>query len=83
MVTAPLLLTFPLTVLAAVVLVRRGPSGLVAAGIVGGLVAFGVLVAVGLLTVDAGAVVLTTTLLVTLGLVAAVAGWGVLRRAPV
>ncbi len=82
-VTAPLLVTFPLTVLVAVVLVRWGPSGLVAAGIIGGVVAFGVLVAVGLLTADAGAAVLTTTLLVALGLVAAVAGWGVLRRAPV
>lgn len=82
-VTAPLLVTFPLVVLVAVVLVRWGPTGLVAAAIIGGIVAFAVLVAVGLLTVDAGAAVLITTLLVVLGLVAAVAGWGVLRRAPV
>lgn len=82
-VTAPLLLTFPLILLVAVVLVRWGPTGLVAAGIIGGVVAFAVLVAVGLLTVDAGAVVLTTTLLLTLGFLAAVAARGVLRRAPV
>lgn len=79
---APFLLTFPLTVLAAVALVRWGRRGLFAV-VVGGAVVLGVAVGLGLLPPGAGSRWLSTSLLAVLGLAMAVAGWSVLRRTPV
>lgn len=81
--TAPFLLTFPMVLLGSVVFVRWNRAAVVAAGVVAVVVAFAVLVGVGLLTIGAGSSTFGTALFVALGVVFAAAGWLVLRRSPV
>jgi len=81
--TAPFLLTFPMILLGTAVYVAWNRIGLLVAAVLAGAVAFGVLVAVGLLTFGEPPAVYSTSLLVTLGIVFTAAGWLVVRRAPV
>lgn len=81
--TAPLLLTFPMIMLGAAVFVRWRRPGLLLAAVLAGLAGFATLIGVGLSTVDTGPAVLTTSLLLALGAVFAVAAWFVVRRTPV
>lgn len=79
---APLLLTFPAVLLGVVLFVRWGVPGLVVGGVLAGAAAFAVIVVTGLLTVGSTIPVADTVRLVAIGAVLAVAGWFVVRRAP-
>lgn len=81
--TAPLLLTFPMVLLGVVVTARWGRIGLITGAVLAGAAAFAALIGTGLLTAGLGTVVGDTVRLVAIGAVFAVAGWFVVRRAPV